>query len=132
MAEPEPAERIRVLVVEDERDVLEPTRLLLQGCGYEVFATASAEEAYRYFESVHPHVLVVDYKLPGMTGADFVRHAQQADPQVRAVMLTGLIPQLASIEAVAQGMGVVLLRKPLLAEELKQAIDQVVRPREEG
>ena len=132
MAELDPAERIRVLVVEDERDVLEPTRLLLQGCGYEVFGAASAEEAYRYFESVRPHVVVVDHKLPGMAGVDFVRHAKQADPQVRAVMITGLIPQLASIESAAQEMGVALLRKPLRVEELKQAIDDAVRQRSGG
>lgn len=125
----DPSERIRVLVVEDERDVLEPTRLLLQGCGYEVFSTTSAEEAYRYFESVRPHVLVVDYKLPGMTGADFVRHAQRADPQICAVMITGFDSQMVAIEALAQELGIVLLRKPLRSEELEQAIKGAIRPR---
>lgn len=129
MAEPNPAERIRVLVVEDEKDVLEPTRQLLQGCGYEVFSTTNAEEAYRYFESVHPHVLVVDYKLPGMTGADFVRHARLADPQVRAVIITGLIPQITAIESLAKEVGATLLRKPVRVEELRQAIEEAVRQR---
>ncbi|MBI3323318.1 MAG: response regulator [Candidatus Omnitrophica bacterium] len=129
MADPNPSERIRVLVVEDERDVLEPTRQLLQGCGYEVFNTTSAEEAYRYFESVHPHVLVVDYKLPGMNGSDFVRHAKNADPKICAVMVTGLIPQVASIESLAKELGVVLLRKPIRLEELQQAIEGAVRQR---
>ena len=119
-------EQIRVLVVEDERDVLEPTRLLLQGCGYDVTGTASAEEAYRYFESIRPHILVVDYKLPGMNGVEFLRHAKVADPQVRAVIITGLTPQLASVEAQAQEMGVTVLRKPVRVEELQKAIEEVV------
>ena len=126
MAENEPAEQIRILVVEDERDVLEPTRLLLQGCGYDVTGSASAEEAYRYFESIHPQVLVVDYKLPGMNGMDFLRHAKTANPQVSAIVITGLMPQLSSIEAQAQEMGVTVLRKPVRVEELQKAIEEVV------
>ncbi len=122
-------EQIRILVVEDERDVLEPTRLLLQSCGYDVTGSATAEEAYRYFESIHPHVLVVDYKLPGMNGADFLRHARTADPTVSALMITGLVPQMASIEAQAQEMGITVLRKPLRVEELQKAIEEVVSKR---
>lgn len=129
MADLDPAERIRVLVVEDERDVLEPTRLLLQGCGYEVYSSTSAEEAYRYFESIHPHLLVVDYKLPGMNGSDFVRHAKNADPKICAVMITGFIPQIAAIESLAQELGIVLLRKPVRLEELQQAIEGALRQR---
>lgn len=129
MPELNPDERVRVLVVEDERDVLEPTRLLLQGRGYEVISTTSAEEAYRYFESVHPHVLVVDYKLPGMNGADFVRHAKAADPAICAVMITGLIPQLDAIDALAHELEIVLLRKPVRSEELQQAIEGALRQR---
>lgn len=127
MAENAPAEQVRILVVEDERDVLEPTRLLLQGCGYEVTGTASAEEAYRYFESIHPHVLVVDYKLPGMNGMDFLRHAKAADPRVSAVIITGLMPQLSSIEAQAQEMRITVLRKPVRVEDLQKAIEEIVR-----
>ncbi len=125
----DPPERIRVLVVEDERDILEPTRLLLQDCGYDVTSTTSAEEAYRYFEAIHPDVLVVDYRLPGMTGADFIRYAKQADPKICAVMITGLMPQFSSIETQAQELGAVLLRKPARAEDLKQAINDAIRRR---
>lgn len=132
MAESEPAEQIRVLVVEDARDVLEPTRLLLQGFGYEVTGTSSAEEAYRYFESIHPQVLVVDYKLPGMNGIEFLRHAKAADPKVSAIVITGLTSQMASVEAQAQEMGVAVLHKPVRVEELQKAIEEVVSRRSSG
>lgn len=122
-------EQVRILVVEDEKDVLEPTRLLLQGCGYDAVGAASAEEAYRYFESIHPHILVVDYKLPGMNGADFLRHAKAADPAVSAIMITGLTPQISSIEAQAQEFGVTVLRKPVRVEDLQKAIEEVVSRR---
>ena len=122
-----PAEQLRILVVEDEKDVLEPTRLLLQGCGYDAAGASSAEEAYRYFESSHPQILVVDYKLPGMNGTEFLRYARAADPTVSAVMITGLMPQLGSIEAQAQEMGVTVLHKPVRVEELQKAIEEVIR-----
>ena len=124
-----PAEQIRILVVEDERDALESTRRLLQGCGYDTVGASSAEEAYRYFEAIHPHILVVDYKLPGMNGADFLRHAKTADPTVSAVMITGLMPQIASIEAQAQEIGVAVLRKPVQVEKLQKAIEEFVNRR---
>ena len=125
----EPPEQVRILVVEDERDVLEPTRLLLQSCGYDATGASSAEEAYRYFEAIHPQILVVDYKLPGMSGTEFLRYARAADPTVSAVMITGLMPQLAAIEAQAKELGVAVLRKPVRMEDLQKAIGEIISRR---
>jgi CheY-like chemotaxis protein len=72
---------------------------------------------------------VVDFKLPGMNGADFLRHAKAADPAVSAVMITGLTPQIGSIEAQAEEFGVIVLRKPVRVEELQKAIEEAVTKR---
>jgi CheY-like chemotaxis protein len=87
------ADRARVLVVDDDRDNREVVHALLEGAGYDV---RGAEDGVRGLELVDvfdPQVLLLDFAMPGMSGAEIARSvraqrpAQRPPDQLRALPL---------------------------------------------
>ena len=60
----------RILVVDDEEDILEVVRFNLSREGYEVLCTTSGEETLKIARSEHPDLIVLDLMLPGIDGLD--------------------------------------------------------------
>lgn len=114
-----------VLLVEDESDALYATQRALESRGHKVYIAVSGEVGFRFLRSVKPKVLVVDYRLPGMTGAKFIREAMKVDSQIVAVVVTGQTHQFEAVEKECRALGVqAILRKPVTIEELGRAVDQ--------
>ena len=116
-----------ILVVEDEEDVLESTRFAFESRGYEVTAAASAEEALEQITGDWPQVLLIDYKLPGMSGAEFLRAVRDKNPTLPAILITGLATDVESLEEECRRIGLTwFLRKPLSLDSVFQAIQAVL------
>ncbi|MGD8982697.1 MAG: response regulator [Desulfobacteraceae bacterium] len=80
----------RILVVDDEEDILELVRFNLAREGYPVICTASGEESLKIVQKEHPDLIVLDLMLPGIDGLD-VAKALKNDPKTRdipIIMLT--------------------------------------------
>jgi DNA-binding response OmpR family regulator len=60
--------RRRVLVVDDDREIVEMTRLILESGGYEVIPALSGEEALRNASHERPDLILLDINMPGMDG----------------------------------------------------------------
>jgi len=83
--------RLRVLVVDDNRDGADSLALLLQASGHSARAAYSAEEALAVVHEFAPQVAFLDIGMPGMSGLDLARalRAQPALAGLRLVALTG-------------------------------------------
>ncbi len=82
--------RERILVVDDEEDILELVRYNLSKEGYEVVCTTSGEQALAEARSSVPDLIVLDLMLPGVDGLDVCR-LLKSDPRtarIPVVMLT--------------------------------------------
>lgn len=80
-----------VLIVEDDRNVLDITSFVLEAAGYTVLTAMNAEEALTIL-SGHPEVRLVltDVNMPGkMDGIDLVQALHQAGNPVRCVVVSG-------------------------------------------
>ena len=64
----ETGSRRRVLVVDDDREIVEMTRLILESGGYEVIPALSGEEALRNASHEKPDLILLDINMPGMDG----------------------------------------------------------------
>jgi two-component system CheB/CheR fusion protein len=80
----------RVLVVDDEPDVLEVVGAVLERCGAEVLCVASVAEALERLERDRPHVVVSDIQMPCEDGYDLMRRVRALTPE-----RGGLTPALA-------------------------------------
>ena len=120
----------RILLVDDEQMILEATKWAFEAQGYEVFTSPTAEEGLVCFQETKPDILLVDYKLPGMSGTDLLKQVKVLDPNVRAIMITGLTHQSEEIESECRKLGAyAFLHKPLKTEEVLEMVGTALKDR---
>ena len=96
---------VRVILVEDN-DTFRETLELLFGMRDEVQVVASVsngEEASRVVSSVRPDVVLMDYRMPGLNGAEATRAVLRECPEVRVVCLSASVTQQEIDEVRAAG-----------------------------
>lgn len=117
-------EPCRVLVVEDEKDILEVTALLLESCGYRVLTARNGAEALEAAREAPPCLIILDLMMPVMNGWQF-RAAQLEEPalaDVPVIVITG-----AGAGAAPGGnlSDAAFLQKPIEMETLLDAVASV-------
>jgi CheY-like chemotaxis protein len=107
-----PAERVSVLVVDDEDELRATVVEMFEFLGADVFDAASGREALRIL-SFNPHItlLFTDVRMPGLSGVELARQARAMRPGLRVVLASAYIED----EAV---WGFPLLRKPYRLADL--------------
>jgi len=121
-------------VIDDEADVREALGILLQTAGYETRGYASAEAYLDAERPSEPSCLLVDVRLPGMTGLELVRQLQERSPRPVVVMITGHGDVPMAVKAMRAG-ALHFLEKPFepteLLDALKEALQRVSEIAEE-
>lgn len=79
----------QILIVDDEAPIRLTLGALLRRAGYDVTAAESGEAAVALLDQRRFDLLLIDLKMPGMDGMQVVREAQQRDPDVVLIILTG-------------------------------------------
>ncbi len=113
----------RVLVVDDDPDVRQFLVGGLEEAGYEVAEAADGKSALSAFEQERPDVVVVDYLMPGMTGADVAKRMRKKAPDQKILFVSGY-SETEAIERAAPGAP--LLAKPFRPDALDQAIRKLL------
>jgi cyclic di-GMP phosphodiesterase len=101
--EPTAPPRDRILVVDDDRQVLTLLERILVRAGYRCATVASAEEASARLDRAPFDLLLCDVQLPGESGIDFVERALARDPRMAALMVSGLNDVALADRAIAIG-----------------------------
>jgi two-component system, NarL family, nitrate/nitrite response regulator NarL len=96
---------ITVVVIDDHQLVSETLRTTLSSQpGLEVVGVAdNGEDGVAMVAALNPHVALVDYRLPDMTGADVVKAITENSPKTRCVILTGSGQDRALLESLDAG-----------------------------
>jgi two-component system, cell cycle sensor histidine kinase and response regulator CckA len=115
---------IRILVVDDERMVLESVRMTLVHYGYSVEAACGGPEALAALHSSEFALVITDRKMPGMSGDQLAKEIKAQFPGLPVVLLTGYPP-----DRKPPGVDVVLL-KPFSTQELRGVIEALLRKKE--
>jgi signal transduction histidine kinase len=113
-------EGLRVMLVDDESETRAIVALTLESLGCVVVQAAGAGQALARLEQGAPDLFMLDYAMPGMTGAQLAHALRARDPACRIVFLTGFADRVA-IEAVL-GRDVVLVHKPASRSQLARAL----------
>jgi DNA-binding NtrC family response regulator len=104
--------RRSVLVVDDEPEIVDLLRELLQAAGYQVLVAMSGMEGIRLYAERHPSAVLLDIRLPDIDGVRALKEIRRRDPLGRVAILTALGQSDLIRQAMAAGAADYLL-KPL-------------------
>lgn len=121
---------ISVLVVDDEPEILEATCFSMKMTGYEVHGAANGVEAVQRIQQHGPKVILMDYKLPDMTGLGLIQTAKAESPDSICIVISGLVAGVDEVEGACRRAGAsAFLHKPLQISEVKKAIEEALNGR---
>lgn len=117
-----------ILIIDDEEELLDLTKMYFEAIGFTVFTAISGEDALKSIPQNHPQVLLIDYRLPGISGLDVLKAARAMDPKCLAIMITGLTDRVEELEAQCKQVGIsAFLQKPLQMEQVSDAVKNAVK-----
>ena len=118
------AELPQVLVIDDEMGPRESLRMLLKP-SYQVHTADSVEKGLQLLVEKKPDAIVMDIRMPGMTGIEGLRKIRQIDPYLSVIMLTGFGALETAKEALRLGAND-YISKPFDAREMREVISRNV------
>jgi CheY-like chemotaxis protein len=117
----------RVLVVDDEPDVLLLCRLNLQLHGHELLEASEGGRALELARERHPDVIVLDLMMPGINGYEVLEALQRDEATSDIPVLVLTAKSLRADRERSHGLGAAaFLTKPFLPSELCEMVDSLV------
>jgi signal transduction histidine kinase/CheY-like chemotaxis protein len=115
-----------VLVIDDDAAVRRVLTEFLRGIGYKVSEAADGPSGLAKLAEQAPDLLLVDFAMPGMNGAEVAKAARARQPGLPIVFATGYAETAAIEQAV--GPDAVVLHKPFRMDELQAALAEAMAP----
>jgi len=116
---------IRVLIIEDESLIRWSLRQKFQQRGYEVTEAENGEAALQALASGVYDLIMLDYKLPDMTGLDILRQMRETDSDVVVIMITAYSNIEDAVEAIKLG-AYDYVPKPFQMDQLLITVDKAL------
>jgi len=121
-------QQVRILCVDDERNVLRALQRIFLDDDYEIFTAESAEEGLTILEEEEDFQLVIsDYRMPGQNGVDFLREVCRRRPETVRIVLSGYADAGAIVSAINEGQIYKFIPKPWNDDELKNTLDAALQ-----
>ena len=119
--------KIKLLVVDDEKDICDFVKLLFRKKGFLVYSALSGVKAVQIAKKVKPNVALLDIHLKtGITGLEVLKQLKESLPACRCVMVTWDKAQEKIKEARVLG-AVSYLTKPLTTNQLIKVVERVTK-----
>ncbi len=115
----------KILVVDDEANVLASFEKMLGGEGHEVLTARRGGAALALIEEEKPELVVMDIRMPGMDGMEAFRRIKESHPRLPVVIMTGFGTTEAAIEATKLGAFDYQL-KPFEPDEMLRVIENAL------
>jgi CheY-like chemotaxis protein len=120
----------RIFLIDDEPILVEMGTAILERLGYEVTPETDSLRALEIFRSMPGEfdLIITDYTMPNMTGADLSREIRQIQPDIPIILCTGFSEKVNEESAVDLGVGLVM--KPFSMKQIAELVRKVLRARE--
>lgn len=125
--EKEPPRSIpHLLIVDDEPQIRELLTTTLQGRNYRISEAETGNKALDYLAGASPDLVLLDYKLPDISGIDVLRDIRERWPQLAVIMMTAYGDENIAIHAIAEHVDG-YLRKPFVVQALFSVVTQTLQ-----
>ena len=115
-------QKLKLLLVDDEVNILKSYVRALRNEPYEISTANSAEEALKLVVADHFDVIISDFRMPGMNGVEFFRKVRQIDRSIIRVILSGYADESVVDQALVEQEVLKYLLKPITNEQLRDEV----------
>ncbi len=126
-----PPQPPKVLLVDDEEGFTRTLAKLLSRRGYEVQAAPDAAQALRLVLRGGVEVVILDLKMPGLSGMEALREIKRLAPSIEVIILTGHLLKSSEQEGLSLG-AFAYLTKPCTLQQLMEAMEGALARRRAG
>lgn len=120
---------MKIVFVDDEVCVLSTLLSLFRNEDYEIFTATSGKEGLQIMENNKISLVMLDSRMPEMSGLDFLSLSRYISPDTIRVILTAYADLQASLDAINKGEVCQFITKPWNDEELKMIVKQSLEDR---
>ncbi|MDY6990350.1 MAG: response regulator [Thermodesulfobacteriota bacterium] len=113
----------KLLVIDDERPILDVLEMSLAGEGYEVMTAENGQQGLKIFETFGPKVVLTDIKMPGMDGIEVLKRIKAIDNEAEVIVITGHGDMDSAVAALQHGASD-FINKPIRGEVLTLALER--------
>ncbi|OGR86481.1 MAG: hypothetical protein A3A86_06790 [Elusimicrobia bacterium RIFCSPLOWO2_01_FULL_60_11] len=117
---------IRIVVADDDAEVLKTLAKILKRRGYEVFPFDSPHKALDFLRQEKVDLILSDLKMPDMDGIQFLDKAKKIHPKTPFILITGYATVDTAVSAIKWG-AFDYLRKPFEVKKIYEVIDKALR-----
>ncbi|MCC5876953.1 MAG: sigma-54-dependent Fis family transcriptional regulator [Candidatus Sumerlaeia bacterium] len=118
--------RQRILIVDDERDVVTGFRRVFERDNIDVEAAHSGQEALAAIRRNRPDLVLMDLRMPGMDGLEALQKIHASDPRLIVIMMTAFGTSASVIKAMKHGAYDYLI-KPFSIEKLREVVFEALK-----
>jgi two-component system nitrogen regulation response regulator GlnG len=118
--------RQRILIVDDERDVVTGFRRVFEKDELDIDAAYSGAEALTCIRNRRPDLVLMDLRMPGMDGLQTLKKIQALDPKLLVIMMTAFSTSANVIEAMKNGAYDYLI-KPFSVDKLREVVREALK-----
>ena len=119
-----------ILIIDDDKTVLKILSEMIRTLGHQPVTAQNAEEGLKQFKKNKIDINLVDVKMPGKTGLDFLRDVKTIDNNAVVIIITGY-PSSETITETILLNGFTYLEKPITIEKLRVIIEKGLKTRRE-
>lgn len=114
----------KVLIIDDEKNIRVTLKKALTMDGYEVETAINGEDGLQKIKEKEYPVILLDMKMPGMDGIEFLKKINEMEYDTRVIMITGYGSVETAVETMKLG-AVDYLRKPFKPQEIRNIVREV-------
>ncbi|WP_027355721.1 sigma-54-dependent transcriptional regulator [Desulfofundulus thermocisternus] len=115
----------RVLVIDDEKGMCWALRKALEDEGHEVITAYSGSEGLNLLAKEEVDLVLLDIKMPGMSGLEVLEHIRKKDEKLPVIIMTALSSLPTALEALQRGASG-YVTKPFQLNNLKETINKAL------
>ncbi len=116
---------MNILIVDDERIVLDSCKRVLEADGYSVTLVSSADKALEAMSAEAFSLILMDIKMPGRDGMSLMREVKEKWPDIPVIIMSGYATN-ETVTQVSKTDAASFIAKPFTPDELAEAIRKVL------
>jgi DNA-binding NtrC family response regulator len=120
---------MKILVVDDEKIILDSCKRVLTEAGFDVLFATSADSALKTLETQAPAALLIDVKMPERDGISLMEELKKRFPHIPIVIMSGYPTHETISESIKKG-ATRFIAKPFTPDELIEVIHEVIIKRD--